>query len=115
MNFIISCEKAVKMSVFIKHYLPGRIFTVSNYKIWRPHSTAADSSLKKDEEEEEFRVLDILKKRERTQRRVVRRSDVQPDRADRMATNQVNTTFSKNYICTNTHTHTNLIPRLVGR
>ncbi|XP_049884301.1 28S ribosomal protein S35, mitochondrial [Pectinophora gossypiella] len=76
------------MSVFIKHYRPGSLVTISNIKIWRYNSTKAENSLKKDNEEEEFRVLDILKKRERHQRKITRRADIQPDRADRMAVDQ---------------------------
>ncbi|KAJ2942319.1 hypothetical protein O0L34_g15867 [Tuta absoluta] len=76
------------MSVLIKHYKPGSLVSVSNIKIWRFNSTTADSALKKGEEEEEFRVLDILKKKDRVKRRVARRADIQPDRADRMATDQ---------------------------
>ncbi|KAI5639305.1 mitochondrial ribosomal subunit protein domain-containing protein [Phthorimaea operculella] len=76
------------MSVLIKHYKPGSLVSVSNIKIWRFNSTTADSALQKDEEEEEFRVLDILKKKDRMKRRVARRTDIQPDRADRMATDQ---------------------------
>ncbi|KAJ8706613.1 hypothetical protein PYW07_012691 [Mythimna separata] len=76
------------MSLFIRNYKPNSLATVYNTKLWRLNSTTTDSALKKDEEEEEFRVLDILKKRERFQRRVVRRTDIQPDRADRMATDQ---------------------------
>lgn len=77
------------MSLFIRNYKPNSLATVYNAKLWRLNSTTADSALKKDEEEEEFRVLDILKKRDRFQKRVVRRTDIQPDRADRMATDQV--------------------------
>ncbi|XP_075990084.1 mitochondrial ribosomal protein S35 [Anticarsia gemmatalis] len=76
------------MSLFIRNYKPSSLASVYNAKIWRLNSTTADTSLKKDEEEEEFRVLDILKKRERVQRKVMRRTDIQPDRADRMAENQ---------------------------
>ncbi|XP_063545369.1 small ribosomal subunit protein mS35 [Cydia strobilella] len=76
------------MSVFIKHYKPNNLVTVFNAKIWRSSSTAADVTLKKDEEEEEFRVLDIMRKTHRQQRKVARRADVQPDRGDRMATDQ---------------------------
>lgn len=77
------------MSAFIKHCRPNSFVTVFNVKIWRLNSTAADVTLKKDDEEEEFRVLDIMRKNQRQQRRVVRRADVQPDRADKMATDQV--------------------------
>ncbi|XP_053622643.1 small ribosomal subunit protein mS35 [Plodia interpunctella] len=76
------------MSLFIRCYKPNNINTAFNNKIWRFNSTSTDISLKKDVEEEEFRVLDILKKRERTQRKTIRRADVQPDRADRMAPDQ---------------------------
>lgn len=78
------------MSALIKHYGPRRILTATNIKIWRLSSTKIDTTLKKDDEEDEFRVLDILKKRERQQRRIIKRADVQPDRADRMSTDQVN-------------------------
>ncbi|KAJ8704877.1 hypothetical protein PYW08_012197 [Mythimna loreyi] len=76
------------MSLFMRNYKPNSLATVYNAKLWRLNSTTTDSALKKDEDEEEFRVLDILKKRERFQKRVVRRTDIQPDRADRMATDQ---------------------------
>ncbi|XP_037303184.1 28S ribosomal protein S35, mitochondrial [Manduca sexta] len=76
------------MSLFIKHCRPGCISTTYNTKIWRLNSTTADTALKKGEEEEEFRVLDILKKKDRQQRKVARRTDIQPDRADRMAPDQ---------------------------
>ena len=76
------------MSVFIKHYRPGRVSIVHNSKVWRLNSTSAETIVKKGEEDEEFRVLDIMKKRSRQQRRTARKMDVQPDRADRMATDQ---------------------------
>ncbi|XP_022833367.1 28S ribosomal protein S35, mitochondrial [Spodoptera litura] len=77
------------MSLFIRNYKPNSLAIVYNVKLWRLNSTTADSVMKKDdEEEEEFRVLDILKKKDRMQRRVVRRADIQPDRADRMALDQ---------------------------
>ncbi|KAL0808953.1 hypothetical protein ABMA28_012611 [Loxostege sticticalis] len=76
------------MSVFIKHYRPCGLVSGFNNKIWRYNSTTADVATSKNEEDEEFRVLDILKKRDRQQRRVARRADVQPDRADRMAVDQ---------------------------
>lgn len=75
------------MSLFIRNYKPNSLATVYNTKIWRVNSTKAEGSLKKDQEEE-FRVLDILKKRDRQQKKVFRRADIQPDRADRMAENQ---------------------------
>lgn len=77
------------MGLFIRIYKPNSLATVYNVKFWRLNSTSPDSASKKDEEEEEFRVLDILKKRERFQKKVIRRADIQPDRADRMATDQV--------------------------
>lgn len=77
------------MSVFIKHYKGTNLPFICNNKLWRYSSTAADIPLKKDDEEEEFRVLDILKKRQRTQRRTLKRTDVQPDRTDRMPVDQV--------------------------
>lgn len=74
----------------MRNYKPNSLATVYSVKLWRLNSTTADSVMKKDEnEEEEFRVLDILKKKDRMQRRVVRRADIQPDRADRMALDQV--------------------------
>lgn len=74
----------------MRNYKPNSLATVYNVKLWRLNSTTADNVMKKDEnEEEEFRVLDILKKKDRMQRRVVRRADIQPDRADRMALDQV--------------------------
>ncbi|XP_026748021.1 28S ribosomal protein S35, mitochondrial [Trichoplusia ni] len=76
------------MSLFIRNYKPNSLATVYNVKIWRLHSTAAESTQKKDENEEEFRVLDILKKKDRIQRKVTRRADIQPDRSDRMAPDQ---------------------------
>lgn len=77
------------MSALFKHYRPKSFLATNNIQIWRLSSTKIDTTVKKDEDEEEFRVLDILKKRERLQRRVAKRADVQPDRADRMATDQV--------------------------
>lgn len=77
------------MSALIKHYRPRSLITANNIQIWRLSSTKVDTPAKRDVEEEEFRVLDILKKRERQQRRTVKRADIQPDRADRMATDQV--------------------------
>lgn len=72
------------MSLFIKHYRPGLVL---NKQIqWRLNSTV----LENHENEEEFRVLDILKKRERYQKKVARRIDVPTDRADKMPTDQVN-------------------------
>lgn len=87
------------MSIFIKHCRPGGLAAAYNSKLWRLNSTTADTALKKvDDEEMEFRVLDIKKTRMRQQRRVARRSDIQPDRADRMAIDQVfeqNITYQK--------------------
>lgn len=77
------------MSIFIKHCRPGSFAPAYNVKLWRLNSTTADTKLNKSEEDEEFRVLDILKTRTRQQRRVARRTDIQPDRADRMPTDQV--------------------------
>ncbi|CAH0404022.1 unnamed protein product [Chilo suppressalis] len=76
------------MSIIIKHWRSTGLPSNFNLRIWRLHSTNADVAAKKGEEEEEFRVLDILKKRDRVQRRVARRNDVQPDRAERMAPDQ---------------------------
>ncbi|CAB3258268.1 unnamed protein product [Arctia plantaginis] len=76
------------MSIFIRNYNPGPLATLYKANIWRLNSTTAESSVKKDEDEEEFRVLDILKKRDKQQKRIVRRTDIQPDRADRMTENQ---------------------------
>ncbi|CAB3240947.1 unnamed protein product [Arctia plantaginis] len=76
------------MSIFIRNYKPGPLATLYKANIWRLNSTTAESSVKKDEDEEEFRVLDILKKRDKQQKRIVRRTDIQPDRADRMTENQ---------------------------
>ncbi|XP_034838968.1 small ribosomal subunit protein mS35 [Maniola hyperantus] len=72
------------MSVFIRNYKPGGIY---NARIWRLASTTAEST-KHGEEEEEFRVLDILKKRDKFQRRVARRAEVPPDRTEKMRTDQ---------------------------
>ncbi|XP_068627287.1 small ribosomal subunit protein mS35 [Battus philenor] len=73
------------MSVF-KYTKPGSLGSVFNVQVlWRPNSTTAETA-KKDEEE--FRVLDILKKRDRQQKKLVRRTEVQPDRAERMPTDQ---------------------------
>lgn len=77
------------MSIFIRNYKPSPLATIYKSNIWRLNSTTAESSLKKDEDEEEFRVLDIIKKRDKQQRRIARRTDTQPDRADRMRENQV--------------------------
>ncbi|KOB69803.1 28S ribosomal protein S35, mitochondrial [Operophtera brumata] len=76
------------MSLFIKHCRPRGFASAYNVKLWRLNSTTADAALKLGDEEEEFRVLDIKKTRTRQQRRVARRADVQPDRADRMSTDQ---------------------------
>lgn len=77
------------MSALIKHFNPRSLITACNVKIWRLSSTKIETTVKRDDGDEEFRVLDILKKRERQQRRTVRRADIQPDRADRMPTDQV--------------------------
>lgn len=82
------------MSIFIKHCKPS-LATGFNCRIWRLNSTSADVAAKNNEEDEEFRVLDILKKKDRQQKRVARRADVQPDRADRMATDQVSFFFKE--------------------
>ncbi|CAK1592327.1 unnamed protein product [Parnassius mnemosyne] len=75
------------MSVFIKYSKPGSLGAVFNVQVlWRFNSTTAESIRK--EEDEEFRVLDILKKKDRQQKKQIRRADIQPDRADRMATDQ---------------------------
>lgn len=76
------------MSIFIKHCRPNSFAPCYNVKLWRLNSTTVDRKLTKNDEEEEFRVLDIVKTRTRQQRRVARRMDVQPDRADRMPTDQ---------------------------
>ncbi|CAH2230598.1 jg19033 [Pararge aegeria aegeria] len=75
------------MSVLIRHYKPGGIY---NTKIWRFASTTAESTKQTNgEDEEEFRVLDILKKKDRFQRKVARKTEVPPDRTDKMRTDQV--------------------------
>ncbi|XP_041984184.1 28S ribosomal protein S35, mitochondrial [Aricia agestis] len=74
------------MSIITRRY-NGSVFYYNAQILWRCHSTSLDIG-KKGEEEEEFRVLDILKKRERQQRKKFQRNDVQPDRSERMATNQ---------------------------
>ncbi|XP_045508912.1 28S ribosomal protein S35, mitochondrial [Colias croceus] len=73
------------MSLLIKHYKPGAVFNTQI--LWRLNSTVAEN-LNKGEDEEEFRVLDILKKKDKQQRRVARRSDVMPDRTEKMPTDQ---------------------------
>ncbi|XP_023949206.1 28S ribosomal protein S35, mitochondrial [Bicyclus anynana] len=74
------------MSVFIRHYNPGSVY---NAKIWRFASTTAETpKLTNGEDDEEFRVLDILKKRDKLQRRAPRKADVPPDRAEKMRTDQ---------------------------
>ncbi|CAH4033151.1 unnamed protein product [Pieris brassicae] len=70
------------MSLFIKHYRPGSIF--KKQILWRLNSSVAENH----ESEEEFRVLDILKKRDKQQKRVARRIDVPADRAEKMSTDQ---------------------------
>lgn len=81
------------MSLFIRFNRPAGLNTAINNKIWRMSSTSVDVAVNKGEEEEEFRVLDILHKRQRMQRRTAKRADVQPDRADRMAPDQVRSYF----------------------
>lgn len=73
------------MSIFIRNYKSGGIY---NARVWRFASTTAESA-KHGEEEEEFRVLDILKKKDKVQRKVARRTEVQPDRTEKMRTDQV--------------------------
>lgn len=75
------------MSVFIKHCRVRSLARAYNVQLWRWNSTAAGNPVQ--EEEEEFRVLDIQKSRSRQQRKVARRADIQPNRADRMPTDQV--------------------------
>ncbi|KAJ0169705.1 hypothetical protein K1T71_014890 [Dendrolimus kikuchii] len=75
------------MSVFININKPNGLLKIYNCKLWRPNSTTADAARSKVDDEE-FRVLDILKKRDKQQRRTARRTDIQPDRADRMAPDQ---------------------------
>lgn len=77
------------MSVFIKINKPNGFLRIYTCKLWRQNSTTADVARTKMDEEEEFRVLDIIKKRDKHQRRSARRTDIQPDRADRMAPDQV--------------------------
>ncbi|KPJ00487.1 28S ribosomal protein S35, mitochondrial [Papilio xuthus] len=75
------------MSVFIKYNKPGSIGNIFNVQVlWRFNSTTAETMRK--EEDEEFRVLDIMKKRDRQQKRTARKINIQPDRADRMPTDQ---------------------------
>lgn len=73
------------MSLFIKRNSYRTIYNV--HTLWRLNSTTVGSQ--KEVEEEEFRVLDILKKRERFQKRVARKVDVPPDRAEKMPVDQV--------------------------
>ncbi|CAH0731122.1 unnamed protein product, partial [Brenthis ino] len=73
------------MSVFIRNLRPGAVYNAQI--LWRFNSTTAET-LKQGEDEEEFRVLDILQKKDRQQRKVARRTDIQPDRADKMSTDQ---------------------------
>lgn len=75
------------MSVFIRNIRPNAVYNAQI--LWRFNSTTAET-LKQSEEEEEFRVLDILQKKERQQRKVIRRTDIQPDRSEKMRTDQVN-------------------------
>ncbi|CAG9577595.1 unnamed protein product [Danaus chrysippus] len=72
------------MSLFIRNYKPGSVYNAQI--IWRYHSNKVDMA--KKEEEEEFRVLDILKTRTRLQKKVARRTDIQPDRSEKMKTDQ---------------------------
>ncbi|XP_072946908.1 small ribosomal subunit protein mS35 [Epargyreus clarus] len=72
------------MSLFFKNYKPNT--SIYNRQVlWRCNSTTATQNT---EDEEEFRVLDILKKRDRQQKRVVRRIEVQPDRTTKMKPDQ---------------------------
>lgn len=73
------------MSLFIRKYKPGVVYNTQI--VWRLNSTTAET-LKQGDEDEEFRVLDILQKKGRTQRKVARRADVQPDRSEKMPTDQ---------------------------
>lgn len=74
------------MSVFIRNV---RLNAVYNTQIlWRFNSTTAET-LKQGDDEEEFRVLDILQKKDRQKRKAVRRADIQPDRSEKMRTDQV--------------------------
>lgn len=75
------------MSIFIKINKPNSLFRPCSSKLWRLNSTTADAVQPKADEEE-FRVLDIMKKRERQQRKINKRADIQPDRADRMSPDQ---------------------------
>lgn len=68
------------MSVFIRNIRPNAVYNAQI--LWRFNSTTAET-LKQGEEEEEFRVLDILQKKERQQRKVIRRTDIQPDRSEK--------------------------------
>lgn len=74
------------MSVFIRNLRPGAVYNAQI--LWRFNSTTAET-VKQGEDEEEFRVLDILQKKDRQQRKVFRRTDIQPDRAEKMPTDQV--------------------------
>lgn len=77
------------MSVLIKYTKPGSLGTVFNVQVlWRLNSTSTDAVRKEDEEE--FRVLDILKKKDKQKKKTARRTDIQPDRAERMSPDQVN-------------------------
>lgn len=74
------------MSAFIKHYRSASVSNCFNIKIWRFSSSAPDVGVKDDEEE--FRVLDLSAKKQRQQRRMQKKANVQPDRAERMSPNQ---------------------------
>ncbi|KAL4712776.1 hypothetical protein ACJJTC_019428 [Scirpophaga incertulas] len=77
------------MNVILQYYRSLGTARTLNLRIWRLNSTSADvATTTKGDEEEEFRVLDILKSRQRTKKKVTRRNDVQPDRADRMSIDQ---------------------------
>ncbi|CAK1553291.1 unnamed protein product [Leptosia nina] len=69
------------MSLFMKRNKPGVVFNTQI--LWRLNSTVAENK-----DEEEFRVLDILKKKDSRQKRIVRRAEVAPDRAEKMPTDQ---------------------------
>nr|XP_026492414.1 28S ribosomal protein S35, mitochondrial-like [Vanessa tameamea]XP_026492415.1 28S ribosomal protein S35, mitochondrial-like [Vanessa tameamea] len=89
--YLIVCHKSVilnkliKMSLFIRNYKPGVAYNAQI--LWRFNSTTAET-VKQGEDEEEFRVLDILHKKGKLQKRVNRRADIQPDRSEKMPTDQ---------------------------
>ncbi|VVC90760.1 unnamed protein product [Leptidea sinapis] len=72
------------MALFTRSYKPGVLFNTN--LLWRSNSTL--ETLQKGEDEEEFRVLDILKKKDKHQRRVARPMKVPADRAEKMPTDQ---------------------------